>query len=194
MFEKQINAWLKAGILSELENESTYTNLVGTPQGGVISPLLCNIALHGLETTVLNNFPRDSVKIIRFADDFVVTGEKLTDVIRAKWIIIDFLKTVNLELSEEKTRIGHSLETLDFGQGKVKPGLDFLGYHFRNYHCPIHRGVKTTRGKKQPFRQISMPSKEAMKNQKDALKLILRNHKTAPREAMFIKLSERIEG
>jgi RNA-directed DNA polymerase len=59
-------------------------NQLSTPQGSVISPLLCNIALHGLETTLLNNFPRDSVKIIRYADDFIVTGEKLIDIIRAK--------------------------------------------------------------------------------------------------------------
>lgn len=192
MFKNQIKAWLKAGVLSGLENELGEINQLSTPQGSVISPLLCNIALHGLETTLLNNFPRDSVKIIRYADDFIVTGEKLIDIIRAKWLSTDFLKTVNLELSEEKTRIGHSMESLDFGQGKIKPGFDFLGYHFRNYKCSVHRGVKTTRGQKQTFIQISMPSKNAMKNHKNALRLILRKHKTAPREALLLQLRQSI--
>lgn len=194
MFRAQIKAWLEAGILDDFKDASSDQNEVGTPQGGVISPLLCNIALHGLETTLMNEFPRDRVKIIRYADDFVVTGAILTDIIRAKWIVIDFLKTVNLELSEEKTRIGHSLETLNFGQGNILPGLDFLGYHFRNYHCSIHRGVKTTRGQKQPFIQVSMPSQDAFIKHKQVLRKILREHRTAPREALINKLSQVIQG
>jgi len=70
--------------LDDFKDASSDQNEVGTPQGGVISPLLCNIALHGLETTLMNEFPRDRVKIIRYADDFVVTGAILTDIIRAK--------------------------------------------------------------------------------------------------------------
>jgi len=70
--------------MDDFKDASSDLNEVGTPQGGVISPLLCNIALHGLETTLMNEFPRDRIKIIRYADDFVVAGGILTDVIRAK--------------------------------------------------------------------------------------------------------------
>jgi len=83
-------------------------NLAGTPQSGVISPLLCNIALHGLETILLKSFSRHGIKIIRYGDDFVVFGKSIQDIKKAEKIVVDFLKTVNLELSEEKTRIGHS--------------------------------------------------------------------------------------
>lgn len=195
MFKKQIEEWLKAGIMTNAtENErSEYkANKAGTPQGGVISPLLCNIALHGMETEVLNHFGRDRVKIIRYADDFVITGRRLDDIKKAKEIVKSFLATVNLSLSEEKTRIGHSLIPIEENDNKV--GLDFLGYHFRNVATSKHRGVKSTRGVKQEFIQISSPSKDSMMNQKKAIKLILSKYKNAPREAVIKKLAERIQG
>jgi RNA-directed DNA polymerase len=173
----------------EIESER---NEVGTPQGGVISPLLCNIALHGMETDLLKEFARDEVKIIRYADDFVVMGKKLENIMKAKTIVSKFLQTVGLELSEEKTRVGHTMIPLE--TGRKTPGLEFLGYHFRNIPTPIHRGVKSTRGVKQPFRQISSPSLEASKSHREAIKDILRKHKNAPREAIIARLSTRIEG
>jgi RNA-directed DNA polymerase len=52
MFKGQIWSWLKAGIMDPTENDSSEINEMGTPQGGVLSPLLMNIALHGMETHV----------------------------------------------------------------------------------------------------------------------------------------------
>lgn len=173
----------------EIESER---NQVGTPQGGVISPLLCNIALHGMETELLDSFGRDAVKIIRYADDFVVMGRKLEDIIKAKAIVIEFLRTVGLELSEEKTRIGHTMIPMETSHGK--PGLDLLGYHFRNIPTSKHRGVKSTRGVKQEFAQISSPTLESSKNHREAIKEILRTHKNAPRTALIARLASRIEG
>lgn len=190
MFEKQIKAWLEAGIMDGFGEQINKKNLAGTPQGGVISPLLCNIALHGLETILLKSFSRHGIKIIRYADDFVVFGKSIQDIKKAEKIVVDFLKTVNLELSEEKTRIGHSQWPIEGS----KPGLDFLGYHFRNIHTSIHRGVKSTRGVKQKFKAISMPSKDAMLDQKKALREILRTHKNAPLKAVISKLATRIQG
>jgi len=86
------------------------------------------------------------------------------------------------------------LEIINIGKGDIVPGLDFLGYHFRNYECSKHRGVKSTRGLKQNFIQVSMPSKDALKNHKKVLKKILRDHKIAPREALVTKLAQRIQG
>lgn len=109
MFEKQIKAWLEAGVMDGFGNEISDLNVAGTPQGGIISPLLCNVALHGMETLLLKNFRRDGVKIIRYADDFLIMGRELDDIKKAKGIVVDFLQTMDLKLSEEKTRIGHSM-------------------------------------------------------------------------------------
>lgn len=167
-------------------------NEVGTPQGGVISPLLCNIALHGMETELLNNYGRDRVKIIRYADDFVITGKRLEDIVQAKIYVTKFLATVGLELSKEKTRIGHTLHPME--GSKTEPGFDFLGYTFRNITVSKKRGVKNTRGVRNDFIQTSGPSKDSIRNHKKAIKEILRQCKSAPREAVITKLSARIQG
>jgi len=116
----------------------------GTPQGGIISPLLANFVLNGLESAVLssirpivsNNFQalkvtkrdgtkssvRLGVKCIRYADDFVILARNkriLTNYIRPA--VINFLKERGLELSEEKTRIF----------GIRNESLDFLGYRLK---------------------------------------------------------------
>jgi RNA-directed DNA polymerase len=154
LFEKTIIAWLKAGIMDKFKDHTSLSNEVGTPQGGVISPLLCNVALHGMERNLLSKFKRNGVKIIRYADDFVIMSRQLENIEKAKLIVTDFLASVNLELSVEKTRIGHSLEAINGG----KIGLNFLGFHYRNQTTSVHRGVKNTRGVKQKFIQISGPS------------------------------------
>lgn len=164
------------------------SNGVGTPQGGVISPLLCNVALHGMEKDLLSQFSRNGVKIIRYADDFVIMSKQLKNIVKAKAIVINFLATVNLELSEEKTRIGHTLKSINGN----KPGLNFLGFYFKNQTTSIHRGVKNTKGIKQNFIQISGPSWEATMNHKQAIKMILRKHRAAPISALMAKLSARI--
>jgi RNA-directed DNA polymerase len=64
-----IKGWLKAGVLEDFQFSSTEA---GTPQGGVISPLLANIALHGLEGTIVKAYrDKDEPQVIRYADDFV---------------------------------------------------------------------------------------------------------------------------
>jgi len=192
MFKSQIKSWLEAGIMNDFKETINETNTVGTPQGGVVSPLLCNIALHGMETVVLSKFGRDGVKIIRYADDFVITSRTLENILKAKQIVSDFLKSVNLELSDKKTRIGHSMIPIDENDNKV--GFDFLGFHFRNIATSIHKGVQSTRGKRNTFRQISGPSRKAYLKHKQSLKRILRMHKTAPLEALHTRLSSTIKG
>jgi len=168
------------------------TNEVGTPQGGVISPLLANIALHGLEDAVTKQFRRESsVKVVRYADDFIITGKGLNDILKAKEIVIDFLKGINLELSEAKTRIGHSMYPMENNR---QIGFDFLGFHFRNIKTSIHKGVKSTRGKMQEFRGVSSPSRESFMNHKKKIKTILREYKTAPLGALITRLSSTIQG
>jgi RNA-directed DNA polymerase len=143
MIANQIKSWLKAGVMKEFEAIQTMErekaqNERGTPQGGVISPLLCNIALHGLEKVVIGAFPRNGVKLIRYADDFLVFSAKLDYINKAKIIIVAFLETIGLELSDTKTRITHSMNKHEGSD----IGFNFLGFHFRNIKCSVHRGVK----------------------------------------------------
>jgi RNA-directed DNA polymerase len=119
-------------------------------------------------------------------------GKDLKDIIEAKKIVEEFLATVGLELSDNKTRIGHSMYYMEGTTGK--PGLDFLGFHFRNYPTSKHRGVKNTRGKTNEFIQVSSPSFKSVKNHKQAIRSILRSHRNSPREAVISKLSARIQG
>jgi len=191
MFKEQIRAWLRAGIMDNQKEDREY-NTAGTPQGGVISPLLSNIALHGMEKELLSRFARDRLKFIRYADDFVVMGRNYDDIIKAKEVIKDFLRPIGLNLSESKTRIGHTMKNEPGMSGTV--GLDFLGYHFRNYSRSKHRGVKSTRGETQNFIQISKPSLSSMKRHKAEIRSILRAHKSSPLGAVIAALSARIRG
>lgn len=192
MFRGQIWSWLKAGIMDPTENDSSEINEMGTPQGGVLSPLLMNIALHGLENHVTKEYGRHKIKVVRYADDFVVFGKTLKDVQKAEKLVVEFLKPVGLSLSEEKTRIGHSMENKP---GTTKPiGLDFLSFHFYNIKCSRHRGVKNTKGVTQEFRLITRPSREAVANHKKALNRILVELKGAPLGRVIERLSSRIKG
>jgi RNA-directed DNA polymerase len=132
IFKRQIKAWLKAGYM---EGHKLFPSEEGTPQGGVISPLLANIALHGMET-VLNEWVKTwkghkkknlhSFSLIRYADDLVCLHESKERIEQAQEILERFLRPIGLELKPEKTQITHTL------QGE-KPGFDFLGFNVRQY-------------------------------------------------------------
>lgn len=192
MFKGQITAWLKAGIMHYSDDESSEVNDAGTPQGGVISPLLMNIALHGMENYVTDEFSRNQIKVVRYADDFVIFGKTLENVLKAKILVSEFLKPVGLNLSEKKTRIGHSMEILP---GTTRPiGLDFLSYNFRNIACSKHRGVKNTQGTPQTFKLVTKPSKDSVARHKAALSRILIEYKGAPIGRVMERLASRIRG
>lgn len=125
-----------------------------------------------MEMETLRHFGRDKVKLIRYADDFVVFGKELKNVLKAKEIIKNFLEPIGLKFSDEKTRIGHTMEAKEGTEGQI--GLEFLGFYFRNYPTSKHRGVK------QLFRQATVPSKKAISNHKRNLSEILKKHKVAP--------------
>jgi RNA-directed DNA polymerase len=194
MFENQIKAWLKAGILEGDMNIITDAeeNTRGTPQGGVISPLLANIALDGMEKEIMGAMKTSwNVKIVRYADDVVILAHKLEHIELARTKLEEFLRPIGLELSKEKTRLGHTMNSL---HGEEAPGLDYLGYNFRNYVTGIHTGVKNTRGVKQRFRQKTRPSAKSVKSHKGVIKHILKDYKNAPLPAVIEALSSRIRG
>ena len=121
MDKRVLKQWLKAGYI---EKQSFYDTKQGTPQGGVISPLLANMALDGIETVIKSSCKkRDKVNVVRYADDFIVTAqspEQITDKILPA--INTFLKTRGLRLSPEKTK-----------RVPIHEGFDFLGFNIRKY-------------------------------------------------------------
>jgi RNA-directed DNA polymerase len=134
---RAIRAWLKAGMMDDGE---LFPTTEGTPQGGVISPLLANIALHGLSTAIECAFQKNKrippegklvtwrPGVIRYADDFVILHRDLEVLKKARQIAADWLKGMGLELKPSKTRITHALKAVD---GPI--GFDFLGFHVRQY-------------------------------------------------------------
>jgi len=120
-----------------MENGIFHDTDAGTPQGGVISPLLANIAFHGMETAMgvrYNNrgeviSPRG---LVRYADDFVIFCETEADANTARADMAAWLAPRDLSLSETKTRIVH-----------LSKGFDFLGFNVRQYREPTTRtGLK----------------------------------------------------
>jgi RNA-directed DNA polymerase len=121
-----IAQWLKAGYM---EKGIIHPTTAGTPQGGVISPLLANIALHGMEAALgITRYTQGCIKkgvrrlLVRYADDFLVFCETQTEAEQAQADLQHFLRLRGLRLSSEKTRIVHLSE-----------GFDFLGFNVRHY-------------------------------------------------------------
>jgi RNA-directed DNA polymerase (EC 2.7.7.49) len=113
----------------------------GTPQGGVLSPLLANIALHGLERAITGEQRRPRITVIRYADDFVVLCEDRNALEAAKERAETWLAGIGLRLKEAKTRMTHTLEECE-----GSPGFDFLGFHVRQYRVGKYR-TRTYRGR-----------------------------------------------
>jgi RNA-directed DNA polymerase len=191
MFKNQIHSWLKAGIMDFPFEKFSEINELGTPQGNVLSPLLMNITLHGVEEYICKKFGRYEIKVVRYADDLVIFGKTLTNVQKAKQLVIEFLKPTGLNLSEEKTRIGHSMIHELGTTGPI--GLDFLSYNFKNIICSKHRGVKNTKGVPQKFKLITKPSAEAVAKHKALLSRILKEFKGAPMGRVIERLSNCIK-
>lgn len=146
-----VKAFLKAGVLSE--DGSPRETITGTPQGGILSPLLANIALSVLDEHFTPKWEalgpswtrakrrragEPTMRLIRYADDFVVMVHGTRDDTEALWDEVgQVLAQMGLRLSEEKTRVCH-----------IDEGFDFLGWH-------INAGT----GEAEPARKRSTPTR-----------------------------------
>ena len=178
MDKSVLKQFLKAGFVFKNELFSTDD---GTPQGGVISPILANMALDGIQKILSDRFHTNrfgkldkrfsnanKVNLIRYADDFIVTAATQEIALEAKEMIREFLKTRGLELSEEKTAITH-----------IDNGFDMLGWTFRKFKGKL----------------IVKPSKKAIKNFVASLsETILKRGKAWKQEVLIEKLNQQISG
>jgi RNA-directed DNA polymerase len=191
---RTIHAWLKAGLLDQGVFAPTTR---GTPQGGVISPLLMNVALHGLETFVVHELTRRTGKpsrkvsptVIRYADDFVVLDEDLSIIEQAKDLIATWLKDMGLELKPSKTHITHTLESYQH-----MSGFDFLGWTVRQFPVgKTHTGTDRW-GNALGFKTIITPSKKAIKRHVQELKALIRKNSHASQGQLIKELNQVIHG
>lgn len=144
---KLCRQWLQAGVI---ENGKYYPTEKGSPQGGVISPLLANIYLHVLDSYWENH--KELGVIVRYADDAVIVCRTRKDAELAFEHLKRIMTKLKLTLNPHKTKI------VDMN----KESFDFLGFRYQKFG-------KTKSGRKLPY---MMPSKKAMKKVKDAIRVI----------------------
>ena len=144
---KLCRQWLQAGVI---ENGKYYPTKKGSPQGGVISPLLANIYLHVLDSYWENH--KELGVIVRYADDAVIVCRTRKDAESALEHLKRIMTKLKLTLNPQKTKI------VDMN----KESFDFLGFCYQKFG-------KTKSGRKLPY---MMPSKKTMKKVKDAIRVI----------------------
>jgi RNA-directed DNA polymerase len=171
MDKSVLRKWLKAGYF---EGNSLFPTESGTPQGGIISPVLANLALDGLQSKLAGLFRtvRDAraakVNFVRYADDFIITSSsrELLEV-KIKPLVQEFMRERGLELSEKKTLITH-----------VDDGFDFLGWTAR-----WQGGMLLTK-----------PARKNVKSFLEKIRGTLRQMRTARQEDVIDKLNPVIRG
>jgi RNA-directed DNA polymerase len=173
--DKRILAqWLKAGIVFQGKFSDTGA---GTPQGGIISPCLANLALNGLGRLLEKRFTREfvngktinhKVHTIVYADDFIITG-KSKEFIEEEILpeVREFMRERGLTLSEEKTVITH-----------VGDGFDFLGQNIRKYKGKV----------------LIKPSKENIKSFLNRIRELIKQNPTVEQERLIGMLNPKIRG
>jgi RNA-directed DNA polymerase len=168
MNRRILQNWLKAGYI---EQQVHYPTTAGTPQGGIISPVLMNMTLDGLESLLKSSFPRWNGKMVnltRFADDFIITG-KSKEILEneVKPLVTEFLKQRGLQLSESKTRITH-----------IDDGFDFLGSNIRKYSGKL----------------LIKPSRQNVQAFLAEIKTTVRENLHLPVEKLLLLLNPKIRG
>lgn len=157
-----VREWLRAGVLEDGRFASTPE---GTPQGGVISPVLLNVALHGMGEVISKKEP--SPILVRYADDFVALCTTEEEAWECKTRLAEWLSPRGLTFNEEKTRVCH-----------VEEGFDFLGFNVRRYKGKL----------------LIKPSKEAAQRARGRIKEIARSNRGAPTKALISRLNPFVRG
>jgi RNA-directed DNA polymerase len=180
-----LEQWLKCGVL---EGGVIKATDAGTPQGGILSPMLCNVALNGLEDAALSSFPRikamgrPKIHLTRYADDFVCTGlsQSLLEEI-VKPAIGQFLLERGLEFKQSKTSIVH-----------IDQGFDFLGFHFKRnaWNYKLNLSKKNTDSPKHVL--IIKPSDASVMELKDSIRKIIKP--TRPIESIIRDVNPVLRG
>jgi RNA-directed DNA polymerase len=191
-----VKGWLKAGVL---DGDVLSPTRQGTPQGGVLSPLLANVALHGLERIVRDAFPKTKTvngkvvewapTVVRYADDFVVCHRDLGVVRQCRDIVGQWLQGMGLELKPSKTRVCHTLR-----EQEGPAGFDFLGFTIRQHAVGKYHTGKDTVGRPLGFKTLITPSKQKVVLHQRRLAGIVRRHRAAPQEALIAHLNPIIRG
>lgn len=161
-----LGKWLAAGYMEE---GIVYPTEAGSPQGGIASPALANMALDGLEAVARKAAPHNQkINVIRYADDFVITAaSKEALERRVKPAVVDFLRERGLELSQEKTRITH-----------IEDGFDFLGFNVRKY----------------AGKMLIKPSKAAVKRFLDDIRKLIKASATDKTSQLIQQLNLKLSG
>ncbi len=189
---RAIKGWLKAGVR---EDGAWFPTEQGSPQGGICSPLLANVALHGLEEAITSAFPRLCNRerwqptVVRYADDFVVLHPDQTVIEQAQQIAENWLAGMGLELKPSKTHITHTLHPYE---GQV--GFEFLGFHIRQYPVGQTHSGKRRDGTRLGFKTLITPSPSALQRHQQALKATILAHEAAPQAALIGHLNPLIRG
>ena len=167
MDKQVLRKWLKAGYW---EKAQLFPTRQGTPQGGVISPILANMALDGMQGAIAQAVSRkgDKVNFVRYADDFIVTGasKELLEQ-KVKPALTAFLTPRGLELSEQKTVTTH-----------ISQGFNFLGHTVRKFGNKL----------------LTFPAKSNVKALRAKVSLCINSAIGLSQEALLLKLNPLIRG
>jgi RNA-directed DNA polymerase len=164
-----LTQFLKAGFIYKHHLNPTKA---GTPQGGIISPILANMTLDGIEKLLLEKYPKrgsksTKVNFTRYADDFIVTANSEEIAREIRDMIVAFLKERGLELSDDKTLITN-----------INEGFDFLGWNFRKYNGKL----------------LIKPSKKSIKRFTETISETIKKGMAWSQEVLIAKLNPMIRG
>ena len=181
-----IQAWLTAGV----RDGTTFSpSEKGIAQGGVLSPLLMNISLHGMETVVVEtgSYNRELPAFVRYADNFVILHSNLQELQQAAKRVRHWLATLGLHLNARKTQIAHTLTPY---QGQV--GFDFLGFNIRQEAEEKSTSSRLARISK--LRTLLTPSEEAIQRHMATLDTKLQQSRTLTQAHLIRELNPVIAG
>ena len=175
--KKLIKGWLECGVL----DNGFHRTERGSPQGGVVSPLLALIALQGLERHIkrsgTDTYP---IYVIAYADDIVILSRREKDIHRAKAALEKWLHKIGLELNSQKTSISHTLH----GENS---GFEFLGFQVRQH--PVGQYVA-----KRKYKTLITPSAKSVKRHSAHLKKVIQVHRGATQQELIECLNPIIQG